>query len=286
MKIIETVSEMQQFSESVRLAGKRLGVVPTMGALHEGHLSLVKLALEKADVVVMTIFVNPLQFGANEDLEKYPRTFERDATLAEAAGVSCIFAPKPDTLYPSGFQTHVTVDEITKGFEGALRPGHFRGVATVVAKLFNITKPHVAVFGEKDAQQLAVIRQMQKDLNFDIEIVPAPIVREADGLAKSSRNVYLSDEERRQAVVLNESLEIAKESLSKGEREVKTLLEVLKRHIQTAPLSEPDYIEIVHADSFQPVEGKLLAEEEYLVLLTVRFGKTRLLDNCRIALYS
>ncbi|ACF12505.1 pantoate/beta-alanine ligase [Chloroherpeton thalassium ATCC 35110] len=284
MKIIETVSEMQHFSESLRIAEKRLGVVPTMGALHDGHLSLVKLALKHADVAIMTIFVNPLQFGPSEDFAKYPRTFERDAMLAEKAGVSCIFAPTPETLYPSGFQTHVTVDEITQGFEGELRPGHFRGVTTVVAKLFNITKPHVAVFGEKDAQQLAAIRKMQKDLNFDVEIVPAPIVRETDGLAKSSRNIYLNPAERKQAVVLNESLEIAKSAIQHGERNVKTLLEVLNRHIQSAPLAEPDYIAIVDAESFQPVQEELLAEETYLVLLTVRFGSTRLLDNCRIEL--
>lgn len=279
MQIINKVAEMQATSESLRLKEKRIAVVPTMGALHEGHLSLVKLAKANADVVIMTIFVNPLQFGPNEDLSKYPRPFERDAAMAEKEGVDYLFHPTPDELYGKNFQTYVGVETVSQGFEGAIRPGHFRGVATIVTKLFNITKPHCAVFGEKDAQQLAVIKRMVRDLNMDIPIIPAPIVRESDGLALSSRNIYLNPDERSQATVLYKAIQVASQKIKSGARSTEGLVSHLSSYIvETSPLAKIDYIAIVDADSFEPIE-KLEKESEYLLLLTVKFGNTRLLDN-------
>lgn len=281
MQIINKVAEMQATSESLRLKGKRIAVVPTMGALHEGHLSLVKLAKANADVVIMTLFVNPLQFGPSEDFSKYPRPFERDAAMAEKEGVDYLFHPTPDELYGNNFQTYVGVESVSQGFEGAIRPGHFRGVATVVTKFFNITKPHCGVFGEKDAQQLAVIKRMVRDLNMDIQIIPAPIIRESDGLALSSRNIYLNPDERSQATVLYKAIQVASQKIKSGARSTEGLVSHLSSYIvETSPLAKIDYIAIVDADSFEPVE-KLEKESEYLLLLTVKFGNTRLLDNWR-----
>ncbi|NTW49229.1 MAG: pantoate--beta-alanine ligase [Chlorobiales bacterium] len=284
MKIIKTVADMQATSETVRLNGKRIAVVPTMGALHEGHLSLVKLAKASADVVIMTIFVNPLQFGPSEDLAKYPRPFERDAALAQAEGVDYLFNPSPDEIYGKNFQTYVSVESVSQELEGAIRPGHFRGVSTVVTKFFNITKPHCAVFGEKDAQQLAVIKRMVRDLNADIEIIPAPIVRESDGLALSSRNIYLNPEERQQATVLYKAIQLASQKIKSGARSSEGLVSHLSSYIvETSPLAKIDYIAVVDAETFEPIK-KLEREKEYLLLLTVKFGQTRLLDNWRFTL--
>ncbi|MFQ3609676.1 MAG: pantoate--beta-alanine ligase, partial [Chloroherpetonaceae bacterium] len=252
MLIFEDPSDVQRRAESLRLDGKRIAFVPTMGALHEGHLSLVKIARAHADVVVMSIFVNPLQFGKTEDFGKYPRPFERDVELARSAGVDILFAPTAEALYGQNFQSFVEVEHISKGFEGAIRPTHFRGVATVVLKLFNITKPHVAIFGEKDAQQLALVRRMTIDLNLDVEIVGAPIVRESDGLAMSSRNVYLNPNQRKEATILYRALMQAKSQLDAGERHVDALKTLVTNMIQTSPLATLDYVDIVDDEAFVP----------------------------------
>ncbi len=281
MKLIENVREMQQYSESLRLSGKRLAVVPTMGALHNGHLALVRLAKRHADVVVMTIFVNPLQFAPTEDFSRYPRPFERDKALAASEGVDVLFHPQLNELYAEQFETFVALDHISQKLEGKIRPTHFRGVATVVSKLFNITKPHIAVFGEKDAQQLTLVRKMVRDLNFDIEIIPAPIEREADGLAMSSRNAYLSPEERRAATALFQALMLAEKKIRSGERNAEAVCAyTLNQITSTTLLAKPDYAAIVRTDDFE--EAVTLQEgTEYFLLLAVRFGNVRLLDNCR-----
>jgi pantoate--beta-alanine ligase len=281
MKLIENVREMQQYSESLRLSGKRLAVVPTMGALHNGHLALVRLAKRHADVVVMTIFVNPLQFAPTEDFSRYPRPFERDKALAASEGVDVLFHPQLNEFYAEQFETFVALDHISQKLEGKIRPTHFRGVATVVSKLFNVTKPHIAVFGEKDAQQLTLVRKMVRDLNFDIEIIPAPIEREADGLAMSSRNAYLSPEERRAATALFQALMLAEKKIRSGERNAEAVCAYTLNQITSATLlAKPDYAAIVRTDDFE--EAVTLQEgTEYFLLLAVRFGNVRLLDNCR-----
>lgn len=281
MKIIESPKEFQQLTESLRLQGKKLAFAPTMGALHDGHLSLVKHAKARADVALMSVFVNPLQFGKNEDFGKYPRPFERDKALAEKAGVDILFAPTHEALYDKGFQSFVNVKHISEKFEGEIRPDHFRGVATVVCKLFNLAKPHVAVFGQKDAQQLTLIRQMVADLNIDIEIVAAPIVRESDGLAMSSRNIYLSEQERREAVVISESLKIVQKLIAEGERESEILIDATLRHLQTSLLAKPEYVAFVRADDFSEAR-ELVKGNAYFLILAVRFGTVRLLDNLYI----
>lgn len=278
MKIFNDPKTLQSFSEMLRLQEKRIGFVPTMGALHDGHLSLVKIAKSRADVVVMSIFVNPLQFGKAEDFGKYPRPFERDVELARFAGVDILFAPSADALYGKGFQSFVEVEHVSKGFEGAIRPTHFRGVATVVLKLFNLTKPHVAVFGEKDAQQLTLIRRMATDLNLDVEILGAPIVREPDGLAMSSRNVYLTSEQRKEAPVLYRALMQAKSQLDAGERNVDVLKMLVTRTIQASPMALIDYVDIVEDDTFSPATS-LQSGKSYFLILAVRLGEVRLLDN-------
>ncbi|MFN3345815.1 MAG: pantoate--beta-alanine ligase [Chloroherpetonaceae bacterium] len=278
MKIFNDPKTLQSFSETLRLQEKRIGFVPTMGALHDGHLSLVKIAKSRADVVMMSIFVNPLQFGKTEDFGKYPRPFERDVELARFAGVDILFAPSAEALYGLGFQSFVEVEHVSKGFEGAIRPTHFRGVATVVLKLFNITKPHVAVFGEKDAQQLTLIRRMTTDLNLDVEIVGAPIVREPDGLAMSSRNVYLTPEQRKEATVLYRALMQAKSQLDAGERNVDVLKTLVTRTIQASPIALIDYVDIVDDDTFSP-STSLQRGKSYFLILAVRIGEVRLLDN-------
>lgn len=278
MKIFNDPKTLQSFSETLRLQEKRIGFVPTMGALHDGHLSLVKIAKSRADVVVMSIFVNPLQFGKTEDFGKYPRPFERDVELARFAGVDILFAPSADALYGKGFQSFVEVEHVSKGFEGAIRPTHFRGVATVVLKLLNITKPHVAVFGEKDAQQLTLIRRMAIDLNLDVEILGAPIVREPDGLAMSSRNVYLTSEQRKEAPVLYRALMQAKSQLDAGERNVDVLKMLVTSTIQASPMTLIDYVDIVEDDTFSPATS-LQSGKSYFFILAVRLGEVRLLDN-------
>ncbi|RKY69013.1 MAG: pantoate--beta-alanine ligase [Candidatus Latescibacterota bacterium] len=276
MRVIEQVRAMQAWADKVRREGKRIGLVPTMGCLHEGHLSLIRLARKRTDVVVVSIFVNPTQFGPTEDFEKYPRTFDRDRELVEQAGGEIIFAPGVEEMYPPGFDTSVTVARLTKGLCGASRPGHFRGVTTVVTKLLCAAKPHVAVFGQKDFQQAAVIRRMVRDLNLDVEIVTAPIVREADGLAMSSRNAYLSPKERRDARVLFQSLEKAEKMVRDGEREASEIIAAMKTEIEAKPAARIDYVAVVDAETLEPVTH---LKGRALVALAVWIGKTRLIDN-------
>ncbi|WP_047152594.1 pantoate--beta-alanine ligase [Aneurinibacillus tyrosinisolvens] len=274
MKTIFTVKELREALKPVR--SQTVGFVPTMGYLHEGHLSLVKRAKETADVVVMSIFVNPIQFSPNEDLSHYPRDLERDSLLASKAGVDFLFVPTVEEMYPAGSKTMVTVKEITESLCGASRPGHFDGVATVVTKLFNMVQPDYAFFGMKDAQQVAVIQQMTKDLNIPVEIIPCEIVREEDGLALSSRNVYLSEEERRQALVLSHSLQEAKAAFSRGEKDAAVLRRIIENTISETLLADIDYIEV---RSYPALEEIQTLTGDVLIALAVRFGRTRLIDN-------
>jgi pantoate--beta-alanine ligase len=274
MRTVVSIQELRALLKDMR--PKTVGFVPTMGYLHEGHLSLVDKAKEMADIVVMSIFVNPLQFGPNEDLDSYPRDIERDSRLAESRGVDILFFPPVEEMYPPGSKTIVSVKDITDALCGASRPGHFDGVATVVTKLFNIVQPDYAFFGMKDAQQVAVITQMVRDLNMPVEVVPCPIIREADGLAMSSRNVYLSDEERKQALVLSRSLKKAQEMVERGARDVTALREAITAIIQESPLAEIDYIEIRSYPELAPLTE---LRGSCLIALAVRFGRTRLIDN-------
>lgn len=267
--------------EKLRLARARLqspvGLVPTMGFLHQGHLSLVRRARRENSSVVVSIFVNPAQFGPQEDLAAYPRDLPRDLSLLEAEGADLVWTPSAETVYPPGFQTWVSVEEITQPLEGAYRPGHFRGVATVVAKLFNATRPDRAYFGQKDAQQAAVIRRMVCDLNFDLEVVVCPIVREPDGLALSSRNVYLDQAERQAATVLYRSLSAASSAFASGEREAGRLREIMMEVLRQEPLARPQYISCTNLDTLQEIEGEITAQA--LLSMAVYFRKTRLIDN-------
>lgn len=259
--------------------GKSVGFVPTMGALHEGHLSLVRLAREHSDRVVVSVFVNPAQFGPGEDLERYPRQPERDAEMLAAAGCDLLFLPDVETVYPPGNTTFVEPGGPAGGLEGELRPGHFRGVATVVCTLLNLVRPEVAVFGEKDAQQLAVVRRMVHDLHLPVEIVPGPTVREPDGLALSSRNAYLSAEERRAATVLYRALQAAERAIAGGERRAAEVRRILRDVLEGEPLARVEYADVVDADSFQPVEE---VAGRIVLPLGVRIGATRLIDNLRL----
>jgi pantoate--beta-alanine ligase len=272
-----TIAELRERVREARRKGKRIGFVPTMGYLHEGHLSLVRAARETCDFVVMSIFVNPLQFGPNEDFERYPRDIERDREMARSAGVDLLFTPDVQEMYPHKVLTTVSVSQVSEPLCGKSRPGHFDGVATVVMKLFQIVQPDAAFFGQKDAQQLAVITQMVHDLSVPVEIVPCPIVREADGLAMSSRNVYLNPEERKQATVLFRSLKKAEELLRQG-----TPLPVIRREmigmIEAEPLAEIDYVEVLTYPQLAPAESAEKGER-IIFALAVRFGRTRLIDN-------
>jgi len=276
MKTIEIIATMRAESERLRRSGKRIGLVPTMGYLHEGHLSLVRIAKSKSDVVVVSIFVNPMQFGPNEDFQRYPRDLARDEKLAGQAGADILFHPSTEEMYPEGYLTFVNVEKITEGLCGASRPGHFRGVATVCTKLFLAVKPHVAVFGRKDAQQVAVIKRMVRDLNMDLEIIAAPIVREPDGLAMSSRNAYLSPGERRDALCLHQSLRLAEALYQQGERNPTAFETVMRRAIEEKKNARIEYIEIVHPDTLEPLDE---IRDRALVALAVRIGGTRLIDN-------
>ena len=276
MKVIRTVREMQAEAEKHRQVGRMIGFVPTMGYLHEGHLSLIRIARSRADVVVVSIFVNPTQFGPEEDLDKYPRDFRSDEKLAEEAGADIIFYPSEKEMYPYDFLTFVSVEEITDVLCGASRPGHFRGVATICVKLFHAVKPHFAVFGQKDAQQVVVIRRMVKDLNIDVEIVTGPIVREADGLALSSRNTYLSKEERKDALSLNQSLKLAEEMVRNSERRVDVIVHAMKELIDGGKRTCIDYISVVYPETLRELDE---IEDKALVALAVFVGKTRLIDN-------
>lgn len=267
---------MQQESDLLRARGKRIGLVPTMGYLHEGHLSLVREAKQQSDIVVMSIFVNPTQFAPSEDFEDYPRDFNRDVKLAETAGCDIIFYPDVNHVYPMNYLTFVTVEKITEVLCGASRPAHFRGVTTIVAKLFNIVKPHLAVFGQKDAQQAIVIKRLVEDLNFNIQIIVAPIIREEDGLAMSSRNIYLTPGQRKQATILYQSLMAAKKLIEAGERKAQAIKAHIREIIETQPEAVIDYIEIVDTMGLEP---QIILKGETLIALAVRIGKPRLIDN-------
>jgi pantoate--beta-alanine ligase len=254
----------------------RVGLVPTMGYLHEGHLSLVRRAREECDHVAVSIFVNPTQFGPKEDLSKYPRDIDRDLSLLDPLGVDLVWMPTPEIMYPPGFQTWVDVETITHPLEGSMRPGHFRGVTTVVAKLFNAVQPHKAYFGQKDAQQAAVIRQMTRDLSYPIEIVVCPIVREPDGLAMSSRNVYLDPEQRKAATVLSRALRTAKEAYENGERDAEKLRQVMKDVLAREPLAQMQYVSCADYDTLEELDT---VTGKALLSMAVFVGKTRLIDN-------
>jgi len=280
MEIIRTVSWMKQAARQARAENHVIGMVPTMGALHEGHLSLLRRAQSECSKVFASIFVNPTQFGPNEDLSKYPRTFEADVAKLESAGVDILFAPDAKEIYPAGFTTYVTVEGLSDRLEGRSRPGHFRGVATVVLKLFEIAQPHFAFFGRKDAQQSRILQRMLQDLNSDVELVLCPIVRESDGLALSSRNAYLNPEERRAAAVLHRALEAVREEVLAGTRDALTLQNAARRVLAEEKLAQVDYVEVASADTFEPV-ARIGAQPAY-VLLAVFVGKTRLIDNLLI----
>lgn len=276
MQIIKKIEELRPIIKEWKKQGLTVGLVPTMGYLHEGHKSLIVRAVEENDRVVVSDFVNPTQFGENEDLGSYPRDIERDAKLCEEAGAAVIFHPEPEEMYFEDKCTFVDMNRLTKGLCGRTRPIHFSGVCTVVSKLFNIVTPDRAYFGEKDAQQLAVIRRMVRDLNFDITIVGCPIVREADGLALSSRNTYLNEEERKAALILSRSLEIGKNMLKDGEKDAGRVTEAIRKNIETEPLARIDYVEIVDSENLEPVEQ---INGSILCAIAVYIGKTRLIDN-------
>lgn len=276
MKIIETIAEMRAFIAAARQEGKSVGLVPTMGALHEGHLTLMRTAKEKCEMVVASIFVNPTQFGPNEDLESYPRDLAGDAAKAESVGVDAVFHPLPQEMYPAGYATYVNVEGITDKLCGKSRPGHFRGVATVVTKLFNILQPDTAFFGQKDAQQVAVLECMVRDLNLPIKIQVVPIVREADGLAMSSRNKYLSPKERQAALVLSRSLRQASAAVKEGERKAAVLRQLVENEIKKEPLANIEYVEIYSYPNMAEIEE---IKGAALLAVAVRFGTTRLIDN-------
>ena len=270
---------MKQRARQARSENRIVGLIPTMGALHEGHLALVKRARQECSEIITSIFVNPKQFGPKEDFAKYPRTFEADAEKLASAGVDAIFAPEPADVYPPGFRTYVSVEGLSDRLEGRSRPGHFRGVATVVLKLLEIVQPHFAYFGRKDAQQVRIISQMAGDLNLDTEIVVCPIVREPDGLALSSRNAYLKPDERKAATVLHRALIAGRDELAAGGHDSLSLQTTLRKVLQAEPLAAVDYAEIVDADTFEPVTR--VARPCYVVL-AVFVGKTRLIDNLYI----
>jgi len=277
MKLIESVAEMQHIALKTRGEGKSIALVPTMGYLHAGHASLMHGGRSQCDLLVASIFVNPAQFGAGEDFNSYPRDLERDMTIAAAAGVDLIFAPKASDMYPAGYQTWVDVETLTLPLCGASRPGHFRGVTTVVCKLFTIVQPNVAFFGLKDYQQLAVIRRMTADLNLPVEIVGMPIVREADGLAMSSRNSYLSPENRAKALCLSRAIRTARAAYLGGERDVASLDRIAREQIAAVDGAQIDYLEFRHGAS---LELQQQADDNTLLALAVKIGSTRLIDNC------
>lgn len=280
MRLVHSPAELQRLASEALVSGTIVGVVPTMGALHEGHLSLVRAARDECDLVIVTVFVNPTQFGPSEDLDKYPRSLEQDAILSEAAGADVVFAPSAADMYPAEFQNYVETGPLAERLCGASRPGHFRGVATVVLKLLNVTRAARAYFGEKDYQQLRVIQQMASDFNLPVEVVPVPTVREADGLAMSSRNRYLSADERRAALVLNQSLDLAAESWARGERGPEALGEGVRGVIESEPLARVDYVEVVDPVTLLPAaEGST----RVLIALAVVIGATRLIDNRLLA---
>ncbi len=277
MKLIQSPGEMTRWSKKQIKNGNSIGFVPTMGFFHEGHLSLMRQAAKSADCVVVSLFVNPTQFGPNEDFAKYPRNFERDTDLAKNENVAVLFAPKPEDMYPDGFQTYVSVNDISTGLCGASRTGHFTGVTTVVAKLLNIVQPDIAVFGQKDFQQLAVIRRMVKDLHMDVQILGHPIVRESDGLAKSSRNTYLDQNDRETSLCLYRSLQLAREQVKAGTRDTVELDERLKKFLGQYGKVSLDYISFVDQVNLLPVN--VVDEDTVLALAVLVDNKVRLIDN-------
>ena len=277
MKILRTVKEIQEYTREIKKAGKTIGLVPTMGALHEGHLTLMRAARQAADVVIASVFVNPVQFGPNEDYDAYPRQFEADCAKLETVPVDAVFHPEPSEMYPAGYSTYVNVDgDITHKLCGAKRPGHFRGVATVVTKLMNLARADKAFFGQKDAQQVVVIKRFAADLNLPVEVVMVPICREESGLARSSRNVYLSAEERTAALVLSRSLKQAKAAFAEGEKDTAKLKELVRSVLGQEPLADVDYVELYSFPGLEPIEA---VEQPALLAIAVRIGKTRLIDN-------
>lgn len=277
MIVAETIADVKKYVKEWKKNGETIGLVPTMGYLHEGHASLIKKAREQNDRVVVSDFVNPTQFGPNEDLEQYPRDFEADKKLCAGLGTDLIFHPTPEEMYGKDHFTKVHVDTLTAGLCGAVRPVHFDGVCTVVTKLFHIAEADRAYFGQKDAQQLAVVKRMVHDLNYNIEIVGCPIVREADGLAKSSRNTYLSPEERKAAVILSASLKEGKKAIDAGEKDLKKITDIITKKLETEPLAKIDYVSAVDFNLLQPKER--LDGEETLIAIAVYIGKTREIDN-------
>ena len=276
MKILNTAREMQAFSESLRNKGKNIAFVPTMGYFHEGHLSLMQEGARLGDFLAISIYVNPTQFGPGEDLERYPRDFERDRSLAEGVGVDVIYYPENKEMYPEYYQTYVTVEAVTQNLCGITRPAHFRGVATVCAKLFNIVKPHVAIFGKKDFQQLVTIKRMVQDLNMDLEIIGMPIVREADGLAMSSRNVYLKEKERESALSLSRSLKIAKKMYESGIKDASLILSEVRKFIEGHPYAAIDYVKVCDTTTLRDIDH---VDGNAVLALAVKVNKTRLIDN-------
>ncbi len=276
MKVISNISEMCSISDGARSAGQTIVLVPTMGYFHEGHLSLMREGRKRGDVLVVSLFVNPAQFGEGEDYKIYPRDFQSDKDMAEEIGVDILFVPTADEMYPGSYQTYVEVERVTRSMEGQFRPTHFRGVTTVVAKLFSIVKPHMAIFGEKDFQQLVVIRRMVEDLNLGVEIIGMPIVREGDGLAMSSRNTYLTAEQRKAALSLNRSLQKASELFDSGERNPRRIIEAVKRVIQREKGIRVEYVEIRDPKTLEEIES---IEGQAVIALAIQVGKVRLIDN-------
>ena len=277
MKILRTVAEITEFAKSAQQAGKVIGLVPTMGALHEGHLTLMRTAKAKCDVVIASVFVNPVQFGPNEDYDAYPRRFEEDCQKLESVGIDAVFHPEPKEMYPDGYGTYVNVESAFTGkLCGGQRPGHFRGVATVVTKLMNLSRAQEAFFGQKDAQQVLVIRRFVKDLNIQVNINMVPIVREESGLARSSRNAYLSEAEKTAALVLSRSLKKAEATYKAGEKSVEALKKIVHDEIATEPMAVIDYVELYSFDELKEIET---ISGESLLAIAVKIGKTRLIDN-------
>lgn len=276
MRVIRNIGQMRQFSENIRTQGKRIAFVPTMGFLHEGHLSLIDYGRKNAHVLIISVFVNPTQFGEGEDLQQYPRDLGRDCKLARKAGVDVVFVPEVSEMYPKDFQTYVTVESLSQLLCGAFRPGYFRGVTTVVAKLFNIIKPHIAIFGKKDFQQWVIIRKMVEDLKFDIEVIGLPTVREHDGLAMSSRNSYLTKKERTSALSLYQSLNMAETMVASGEKDASQIVCKIKDFILSKPYTKIEYVKICSPDTLKDIET---LEDKALLAMAVKVGRARLVDN-------
>ncbi len=279
MKIVKSPAEMQRLADAARARGDRIALVPTMGYLHDGHLALMREGRRRAELLAASVFVNPTQFGPNEDLARYPRDFDRDCELMRGVPVDIVFAPEAPAIYPERFQTWVDVTEVTRGLCGQSRPIHFRGVTTVVAKLFNIVKPQVALFGEKDFQQLRAIQRMVADLNFDLEIVPVPIVRERDGLAMSSRNAYLTAPEREQALGLSRALKAVRDRFEAGGATPSELIHVAAETLAATPALRVEYVEVVDAETLAPATSLASFDSPVLVAIAARVGKVRLIDN-------